>query len=61
MDITPELAEITKKLTAIESLLQRLPEIQAAVYLQMREEYEAARMQGKKTSDIWTIQQPNLR
>lgn len=53
--------EIKEKLAAIESLLQRLPEIQAAVFIQMNEEYQAARMIGKKSSDLWTIAPPNSR
>lgn len=56
-----ELYEIKKRLEAIESLLQRLPEIQAAVFLKMNEEYHAARMQGKKASDLWEVIPPNLR
>lgn len=56
-----DLTEIKEKLVAIESLLQRLPEIQAAVFLKMQEEYEAARMEGKKSSDLWVIAPPNSR
>lgn len=56
-----DLEAIQKELTEIKSLLQNLPEIQAAVYIQMSEEYQAARMTGKKSSDLWTIVQPNLR
>ncbi len=56
-----DLTEIKGKLAAIESLLQRLPEIQAAVFIQMNEEYQAARMGGMKSSDLWTIAPPNLR
>lgn len=56
-----ELAEIKEKLASIESLLQRLPEIQAAAFLQMCDEYQQAKFQGKKASDIWTIPPPNLR
>ena len=52
---------VIKKLEAIESLLQRLPEIQAAVLIQMNEEYQAAKIQGKSSNDIWTIAPPNLR
>ena len=33
-----DLKEVKEKLAAIESLLQRLPEIQAAVFLLMRDE-----------------------
>lgn len=56
-----ELKEIKEKLTAIESLLQRLPEIQAVALMQMYDEYQDAKLQGKKASDIWTIPPPNLR
>lgn len=56
-----DLTEIKEKLAAIESLLQRLPEIQAAVFLKMKEEYEAARLEGKKSSDLWVIAPPNER
>lgn len=55
------LAEINEKLAAIESLLQRLPEIQAAVFLKTQEEYTAARLDGKKSSDLWVIAPPSLR
>ena len=55
------LAAIEKRLAAIESLLQRLPEIQAATFIQMQEEYQAARMQGKKSSDLWVIAPPTSR
>lgn len=47
-----ELAEIKEKLAAIESLLQRLPEIQAAVFLQMQDEYEMAKAQGRRAQDL---------
>lgn len=56
-----ELDEIKRNLAAIESLLQRLPEIQAVVFIQMYEEYQAARMQGKKSSDLWVIPPPSSR
>lgn len=56
-----ELKEIKEKLTAIESLLQRLPEIQAVALFQMLDEYQIARFQGRKASDIWSIPPPNLR
>ena len=36
-----------KSLATIERLIQQLPEVMAATYIQMNEEYEAARMQGK--------------
>lgn len=56
-----ELTEVNKKLAAIESLLQRLPEIQAAAFIQMNEEYQAARLQGLKSQDLWTVPPSNLR
>lgn len=59
--ILDELTEIKEKLEAIESLLRQLPEIQAAVFIQMNEEYQIAKLQGRKSSDLWTIAPPNLR
>ena len=56
-----EITEIKQKLVAIESLLQRLPEFQAAVFLKTKEEYEAARLEGKKSSDLWVIGPPKER
>lgn len=53
--------QVLKKLEAIESLLQQLPEIMAATYIQMDEEYQIAKMQGKKSSDLWIIAPPHLR
>lgn len=43
-----DLKEIKEKLASIESLLQRLPEIQAAVFLRMHDEYETAKMQEQQ-------------
>ena len=56
-----DLTEIKEKLAAIESLLQRLPEMQAAMFIQMNEEYQAAKLEGKKSSDLWVIAPPDLR
>lgn len=56
-----ELAEIKEKLAAIESLLQRLPEIQAAVFLQMQDEYEMAKAQGRMAQDLWAVPTPKQR
>lgn len=56
-----DLLEIKEKLAAIESLLQRLPEIQAAVFFQLLDEYELAKLQGRKASDIWIIAPPDKR
>lgn len=47
-----------KSLATIERLIQQLPElpeVMAATYIQMNEEYEAARMQGKSSTDLWEI------
>lgn len=56
-----ELGEIKEKLAAIESLLQRLPEIQAAVFLQMQDEYEMAKAQGRRVQDLWAVPTPKQR
>jgi len=56
-----DLTEIKERLSAIESLLRRLPEIQAAVFIQMNEEYQAARLQGRSSSDLWTVAPPDSR
>ena len=56
-----DMSEIKKRLAAIESLLQRLPEMQAAMFIQMNEEYQAAKLEGKKSSDLWGIAPPDLR
>ena len=53
-----ELAEIKEKLAAIES---RLPEIQAAVFLQMQDEYEMAKAQGRRAQDLWAVPTPDER
>lgn len=60
-ELTIELEKIRKELEAIHSLLQRLPEIQAAVLLQMREEAQTAELGGKTLRDIWTIAPPGQR
>ena len=56
-----ELGEIKEKLAAIESLLQRLPEIQATVFLQMQDEYEMAKAQGRRVQDLWAVPTPKQR
>jgi hypothetical protein len=60
-DLKEDIAEIKEKLAAIESLLQRLPEIQAAVFFQMLDEYEAAKLQGRRSRDLWEIPNPQER
>ena len=57
----PDMEELKSRLDRIESLLQRLPEIQAAVFLQMREELEDAHRRGYTSSDIWVICPPEPR
>ena len=52
------LKTIEKRLAAIESILQQLPEVQAATFLLMQEECAAARFQGKKPSDLFRIIPP---
>lgn len=52
---------IEESLARIESLLQRLPEIQAAVLIQMQEEYNAAKFAGRKAADLWEVTPPNRR
>lgn len=56
-----ELCQINEKLAAIESLLQRLPEIQAAVFLSMLDEYQSAKLVGKKATDLWEVPSPPAR
>ena len=53
--------EVIEKLAAIESLLQRLPEIQAAVFIQMWEEYQSAKLERRKPADLWEVPPPNQR
>lgn len=55
------LHDVNQRLERIEDLLKRLPEIQAAVFLQMLEEAEAARLQGRKIADLWVIAPPDQR
>lgn len=56
-----ELQLINEKLAAIESLLQRLPEIQTAVFLKMLDEYQVAKLTGKGASDLWEVPSPPAR
>lgn len=61
MDNGDDLSEIRKRLAAIESLLQRLPEIQAAVFFQMLEEYQIAKIQGRAAGELWEVPNPRDR
>lgn len=56
-----ELERIRKELAEIHSLLQHLPELQAAVLLQMWEEAQTAKLYGKTLRDIWTTAPPDQR
>lgn len=56
-----DLSEIRERLAAIESLLQRLPEIQAAVFFQMLEEYQIAKIQGRAAGELWEVPNPRDR
>lgn len=53
--MSKEIQEIKEKLAAIESLLQRLPEVQAAVFFQMLDEYTSGQLVGKKAADLWEV------
>ena len=56
-----DLNVIKEKLAAIESLLQRLPEIQAAVFFQMLDEYQTAKIQGRTAGELWEVPNPRDR
>ena len=56
-----QMEAILNELSAIRALLQQLPELQAAVLLQMSEEYRAAQLEGKRVSDLWIIAPPRSR
>lgn len=55
------MAKLEKRLDAIENIMKRMPEVYAAVFFRAYEEYQAAKLQGKRVSDIWDIEPPNLR
>lgn len=61
IDILFELKQINTRLETIERLLRNAPETMAAVLIQMKQEAEAAAMQGKRASDIWEIANPTQR
>lgn len=64
-ELIAALAEIQKELAAIHSLLQRLPEIQAAANIEMEEMYRLAQppmgLGITRAKDIWELCPPNLR
>ena len=55
------LEEILALLREIRAAIVRLPEVQAAVFFQMKDEYEAARFRGKQASDLWDVTPPSER
>lgn len=55
------LQEIKEKLTAIESLLQQLPVIQAVTFIQLNEEYQLARLRGETSKDLWDLNIPEFK
>lgn len=55
-----ELQEIKKELEAIESLLRQLPVLTALAYIRLNEEFQQAKMQGKRFDDLWELELPNL-
>lgn len=56
-----DIQEIKEKLAAIESLLQRLPEIQAAVFFQMLDDYQSAKLSGHSAKELWEVPNPPAR
>ena len=52
-DIEHTLQSVEKTLASIEMLLRQMPEVLAATYIQMNEEYQRARLQGKSCRDLW--------
>lgn len=46
---------IIKKLAAIERAIQQLPEVMAAVLITMWDEYQSAKLYGKKPGDLWQL------
>lgn len=55
-----DLEEIKKSLAHIEMMLQQMPEIQAATFITMWEEWEKARFCGKSAKDLWEVISPNV-
>lgn len=56
-----ELPEIKETLKNIERLLRKMPEIQAAVFLQMQEAANNGKFQGIKAADLWEVAPPTQR
>ena len=55
------LSRIEKQLAHIEVTLQRLPEIQAAVFFVMQEKAKIAEWKGQRVSELFDILPTNLR
>ena len=60
-DIEHTLQSVEKTLASIEMLLRQMPEVLAATYIKMNEEYQQARLQGKRFDDLWSIEQIPMR
>lgn len=56
-NIEQTLHSIEKTLASIELLLRKMPEMQAATFIKMNEEYQRARLQGKSCDDLWEFEQ----
>lgn len=52
--------EILKRLDRIERILLKSPEVHAAVFITMWEEWENARFQGRSAKDLWEIILPTF-
>ena len=55
-NIERTIQSIEKTLASIEMLLRQMPEVQAATYIKMNEEYQRARLQGKSCDDLWEFE-----
>lgn len=53
------LQEIASTIKRIERILLQFPEVAAATFFTMKDEYEAAKLRGKTAKDIWEIIPPN--
>lgn len=60
-ELLNRLDAIQKQLAALADLLRRLPEIQAAVLLTMKEEQRKAAFMGIGPEDLWVIPPPDQR
>ena len=56
-----ELQKIGKSLAHIEQQLKYLPEIMAAVFLQMQQQADSHKFYGGKLTDLWDVIPPDKR